>query len=162
MRNSLIAGSVIIAVIGVGIAILLAVSGGSAKTGSTTADASLAKIDGQDPNQAGCAPTGVSLRETRVSVIAPDGSRGAALVLRRSTACQAIWGRVDGLRGHSDYLVEIDVHRPSDNAVAQFHTADSSPEVFGNMLSEHPGCVYATAYLQHGARRGPLAKTPCR
>jgi len=166
-RRTLIAVTMILAIGAVAIFVVLnkgSSSGGSTTTsaGATSPSESDAKIDHQDPNQAGCSPTGVDVQASRVPVTAPDSSLHSVLFLRRSTACQAIWGEVEGLEGQSRYVVEVDVHRPSDNGQALFHDADMASFVFGNMLSARRGCVYATAFLQRGGKRGPIARTPCR
>jgi hypothetical protein len=167
-RRTLIAVTMFVAIAAVAIVVAVkSVSNGGGSrsanaTVTTTANESLTKTDDQDPNQSGCSPTGEDLPDTTVPVLAPGGRRRGELVLRRSTACQAVWGRVDGLEGRSRYLVEIDLHRPNDHKQILFHDADSATFVFSNMLSERPGCVYATAYLEQGNRRGPTARTTCR
>jgi hypothetical protein len=153
--------------IGVGITLSTSRSGRSKSTAShasvtTVSGENVTKIDGQDPNQSGCSPTGEYLQDTKTPVFAANGNRRGELVLRRSSACQAIWGRVNGLEGHGHYLVEIDLYRPSDHKELLFHDADTENYVFSNMLSERIGCVYATAYVARGKRRGPIARTPCR
>jgi hypothetical protein len=160
----------IISTIAVVAAIIVLAGGSSGGTSGTTpsttsttnVNESVSKVDDQDPNQSGCAPTGEYLPGISVPVIAPNGAQRGNLVLRRSTACQAVWGRVNGLEGHRRYLVEIDLYRPNDHKQLLFHDADFKTYVFSNMLSERPGCVYATAYLAQGKRRGPTARTPCR
>jgi hypothetical protein len=163
-RRMLITLILMLAIIAVAVVIVLVSSGNGTTTSSTATNPneSVTKVDHQDPNQSGCSATGMDVVGTRVPVIAPNGSRRGELLLRRSTACQAIWGEVVGLEGHSRYFVEVDIYRPNGRAQELFHDADMATYVFGNMLSERPGCVYATAYLQQGERRGPVARTPCR
>jgi|SRR5271166_6461837 len=121
-----------------------------------------AKLDGQDPNQSGCDPTAVNVSGSRVPMVGPDGHPQTTLFLRRSTACQAIWGEVKPLEGRSHYLVDVEVHRPANAGRASYSGRDEASYVFGNMLSARPGCVYATAYLEREGKRGPVARTPCR
>jgi hypothetical protein len=167
-RKPIIPGIVILAIVAIAVIILLtdgSGEGGGKKTGSTvvpTESESDAKLDRQDPNQSGCSPTAVTVRGSGTPVFAPNGTRAGELILRRSTACQTIWGEVTGLRGHSEYIVAIDVYRPSDKGQAPYHGLDEASPVFGNMLSASPGCVYATAYVQRQGRRGALAHTVCR
>jgi hypothetical protein len=136
-----------------------AVSSSTTSSGESESDI---KLDNQDPNQSGCAPTAVNVSGSRVPMVGPGGHPKTTLFLRRSTACQAIWGEVKPLEGRSHYLVEVEVHRPANAGRAAYSGLDEASYVFGNMLSARPGCVYATAYLEQDGKRGPVAQTPCR
>lgn len=152
----------LLAVAAVVVAIVLSTSNGTRHrvAGSSSREFSAA-VDQKDPNQAGCSPTAVPLGGSATVVHDPAGGVAGTVLLRYSTACQAMWGRVEGLEGHGRYLVEIDVHRPSDGATARFHVRDTRTIVFGNMLSARSGCVYAVAWLTQGQKRGGLSRTPC-
>lgn len=121
------------------------------------------KADHEDPNQSGCAKTAVSVPGISVAVLDPDGKPVGRLVLRRSTACETIWGRVEGLppKPRPGDVMHVNVHRREREATANYHTPDVYKAVFGDMLSYRPGCVEAEAYLVRSGRRGPTAHTPC-
>lgn len=152
----------VIAIPAIIVAVVLS-SAGSSKHQSTTgaSDQYLTKIDHQDPNRAGCAPTAESVGGS-TPVRDFIGRVAGRLLLRYSTACQAVWGRVEDLEGQKRFVVEVDLQRPADHAADRFHTLDSASFVFGSMLSTVPGCVYAEAWLIQSGRRGPTARTPCQ
>jgi hypothetical protein len=139
--------------VGIGLAIALSTSGSGR---------SATKIDGQDPYRSGCLSTSEIVPGTKEPIDGPSGSWRGEVLLHRSRACHTIWGYVKGLEGYGRYRVEIDLHRPSDHKELLFHDADTKSDIFGNMLSERPGCVYATAYVEVNKQRGPTARTPCR
>jgi hypothetical protein len=165
-KRMLITLILVLALVAVAVVSVVASNGGGGTTPSVATgpkeSESDVKLDGQDPNQSGCDPTAVTVAGSRVPMVGPGGHPQTTLFLRRSTACQAIWGEVKPLEGHSQYIVEVEVHRPANAGRGLFRGPDEASYVFGNMLSARPGCVYATAYLEREGKRGPVARTPCR
>ena len=146
------------------IALGLAACGGG--DDSKSSDKSQNKgYDRQDPKAAGCdTPAPVDVPGSTVPVKLPNGKVLGQLVLRRSTSCQTMWGRIGGLpKKPTGYdVMHVNVTRPSDGATAPFQTKDVYIAVFGDMLTYRPGCVYAEAHVVRKGKQGPVAKTPCK
>lgn len=112
--------------------------------------------DHNDPIESGCATTAVGLALIPVQ---DRGHRVGTLELRGSTGCHAAWGRFV-LTEAQGRPITITVVRPSDRTHDTF-TYDKRPTpVYGNMLNDDHGCVYAEVSI--GPQHRAQTRTPCR
>jgi len=155
----------LVAVAIIGVALLTGSSAGERGDGSETSSAreTDTSLDGEDANLAGCVKTAVNEQGVRVPVRLPSGAALGFLGLRRSTACETIWGKVRGLpkRPTGRDRLHFETLRPEDEQRVEYSTADVFKAAFGDMLSYRPGCVRVRAYVVRDGRRGKVAETPC-
>lgn len=144
----LIAAAVLAAVI---VIVLIGGTGSSStKRGSPQPD-----WDHNDPIESGCTTTAVGLALVAVQ---DRGQRLGTLELRGSTGCHAAWGRFV-LTEPQGRPITITVVRPSDRTHDTFTYNKRPTPVYGNMLNDDHGCVYAEVSIgQHRAQ----TRTPCR
>ena len=120
--------------------------------------------DGSDPKVAGCAD-GATTIDT-VDVFDPPQHLVGVMELRSSARCGASWGRFspnEFLSPTPTVMVEINVRRPADGAVAPFRIAypGRNAPVYGNMLVSRHECVYAEVTLKRAGRASPVIRTKC-
>lgn len=116
--------------------------------------------DGSDPKVTGCLKDAIV--SDSVDVYSPPEHLVGVYELRSSPLCGTSWGRfvpTSALLVNPPLTVEVDVHRPADNAINRFHAiypGENQP-VYGNMLISRNECVYAVLIL---TRKGQPSSAP--
>lgn len=125
---------------------------------STPASTALDVRDRADPNVSGCSPSAVDMPSGRVEVKLPNEQKYGTLLLRRSTACNTIWARVEEITT-PNVLLRLRLWRTGDAKEIKFETRDATPDkaAFTNMLVATPGCLKAIASVEGG----PEVQTGC-
>ncbi len=170
MRRLTLCPSLLLGLLFLLLPISLAACGDEAEKRTSSKEANK-EYDRRDPNAAGCSNPALiqsgavsDVPGSRQPVKLSDGKVLGTLTLRRSTKCQTMWGRVDGLpktpTGYDEMYVAVT--RPEDKKTASFKTKDVFMAVFGDMLSYQGGCIKATAYVIRRGQKGPTAVTPCK
>jgi hypothetical protein len=159
---TLVLVGIAIAIVVVATLALTADDDGGGTTSDGTTETTIASNpegrDREDPNESGCAETGTNA--ARAELKDATGETVGVLTLRHSSACQTAWGRLV-LERPQRMPVHVDVIRPADEERARFRYTGPERVVFGNMLEQELGCVYAEAYVGDEPEPAARARTRC-
>lgn len=121
------------------------------------------QLDAADPETTGC--VGKVEHADEISVHDPPQHLAGELQLRFSPLCGTSWARFEpsaGLATTPPIVIELNVRRPADGAVAPFSVTYDGLPAYGNMLISSHQCVYAELVLHRGNSASPPFRTACR
>jgi transcriptional regulator with XRE-family HTH domain len=121
------------------------------------------QLDMADPETTGC--VGKVEHADEVSVHDPPQHLAGKLQLRFSPLCGTSWARFEpsgGLATTPPIVIEVNLRRPADGAVAPFSVAYDGLPAYGNMLVSSHQCVVAELVIHRGNSASPTFRTACR
>jgi transcriptional regulator with XRE-family HTH domain len=135
---------------------------GSSPAATGAADTASHPVDGADPYVSRCAVDQTRIEQRAWPVRWPGRGVFGQLVLFYSHQCHASWGYVYGPNS-PEWTVVIITQRLGMRAAsttASFR-GTAPPNFWGNLLSDHDGCVRAEAFVMTDSARGPATVTGC-